>query len=416
MTEIKIPEIFYSSGVLVDDAQGVPVFNPDYRIFIIKGGRGGGKSHTICGILVLMAAVYRKRVLCTREIQNSIGDSVLKLLTDKVDEYDLQNYYTVQKSILKSKTGSEFLFKGLLRNIRSIKSGEGYDIAFTEEAETVSKESLDLLIPTIRKKNSQLIFAFNPEREGAPVEELSNRPDAITLHVNYTDNPFCSEELIREAELCRRVKPDDYDWIWLGKHRQETDALIFKGKIEIAMFDEPEDKPMYQGLDFGFNPDPTAFVRCFEGNDWQGNKGKYLFVSREIYEIMLLPINIHLRCNELIPNVNKYETRADSSRNDSIEIVKINMPYVVGASRGPGSIKNGIEFLLGYDKIIIHARCKNTADEFKTYSYKTDSVTRQIIPVPEDKNNHLIDALRYATESLWHKKTVRVIDVRGVLG
>jgi len=414
VSDIKIPKMFYESGVFVDDERGLPILNPKYRIFCIKGGRGGGKSHTICGVLIIMAIAHQIRVLCAREIQNSLDDSVLRLLSDKVTEYGLEDHYTIQKNTLKSANGSEFLFKGLLRNIKSVKSGEGYDICFVEESETVSQESIDVLIPTIRKQGSQLIFAWNPERDDAPVESLTDRPDCLTMHINYNDNPFCPDELVREAELCKRMRPDKYDWIWLGQHREETDAQVFKGRYCIDLFEKPDGVKPYFGLDFGFNPDPFAFVRCFVHNEYNGKQGNYLFIDYDVAEINVLPTQIYNRIKD-IPEIHNHEIRADSSRNDSIAIVQQDLPWTVGAKKGKGSVETGIEFLLSFDMIVIHRRCKATIEEFKLYSYETDRVTGKIIRKLSDKHNHCIDSLRYSLESLWNNSQIKTVDIRGIL-
>jgi phage terminase large subunit len=163
------------------------------------GGRGSGKSHFFGGLLCLRALQRRTRAVCLREVQNSIRDSVKQLLEDKIDAYGLSGHFDITDSQIRGPNGSLFVFRGLKNhNAASIKSLEGFDIAWMEEAQTVSQKSLDLLIPTIRSAGSELWFSWNPERPTDPVDRMlrKQRPgDAVVVRANYPDNPFFPEVL-----------------------------------------------------------------------------------------------------------------------------------------------------------------------------------------------------------------------------
>ena len=144
------------------------LFEPKrYKIYF--GGRGGAKSWNFARALIALAYTKKLRILCTREYQSSIADSVHALISDQISEVGLDDYFTVKRDYIESHTGSLFLFAGLRRDPKKVKSTEGIDIAWVEEADTISNESLDLLIPTVRKPGSELWFSFNPDQESDPV-------------------------------------------------------------------------------------------------------------------------------------------------------------------------------------------------------------------------------------------------------
>ena len=230
------------------------IFQPArYKVF--HGGRGGGKSHAVAVALLAIAYSRPVRVLCAREYQVSIADSVHKLLSDKIAELGLASYFTVTRTGITSVTGSEFIFKGLHHNISEIKSLEGIDYAWVEEAHSVSRESWDLLIPTIRKENSEIWLTFNPM---SPDDETYKRfvlhppSGALVVKVGWQDNPWFPKTLHAEMERCRAVDPDAYAHIWGGEPRVISDAQIFKGRYEVTPFETPDKARFFHGVDWGF--------------------------------------------------------------------------------------------------------------------------------------------------------------------
>ncbi len=240
-----IPEIFE------------PLFKPN-RYKVYYGGRGGGKSWGFALALLVMGGLEKKRVLCTREVQSSIRDSVHKLLSTCIDNNNLQNFYRITRDSITGKNGTEFIFHGLKHDPLQIKSLEGVDICWVEEAQKISNESWDILIPTIRAKNSEIWLSFNPNLTTDPTYQrfiVNQRPNQLTVKVNYWDNKFFGDELRNELEYQRELNYDDYLHIWEGECKTASDAQIFKYKYVIEDFDSPSGVTYYYGLDWGFSQD-----------------------------------------------------------------------------------------------------------------------------------------------------------------
>lgn len=190
-----------------------------YKVFY--GGRGSGKSWTIAQFLVMQAYKNKKtRILCTREIMNSIKESVHKLIADTIERVGLGKYFKITHNSITCMNGSEFIFMGLLRNVDQIKSTEGIDYCWVSEAHNVSDESWEILLPTIRKEGSEILIDFNPKYQDAPTYQrwVENPPeDAISKLVNYTDNPDFPEVLRIEMEHDKKKDRLLYEQKWLGK-------------------------------------------------------------------------------------------------------------------------------------------------------------------------------------------------------
>lgn len=198
-----------------------PLFKP-YRYKVYYGGRGGGKSYAFADSLLLMAAQRPLRVLCARETMQSIKDSVKRLLDDRIAHLGLSNvYHSTNAEITCPSTGSLFLFSGLRINPQDLKSMEGVDVCWVEEAETVSERSLDILIPTIRKEGSEIWFSFNPDRVNGAVYRRfvvgNPPPDSYVKKVGWRDNPWFPSVLHAEMETMRREDPDKWLHIWEGE-------------------------------------------------------------------------------------------------------------------------------------------------------------------------------------------------------
>lgn len=381
----------------------LPIFSTKKRYIVLRGGRGSAKSHSVAAFLLIKALQSKVRILCTREIQNSIKDSVWKLLCDKISEYKWDAYFEItDKSIVCKKTGSEFIFKGLLRNINDIKSIEGIDYCWVEEAQSVSRRSLEVLIPTIRKDSSQIIFTYNPTNEDDPVHvdyTLADRDDCLKIEVNWSDNPWFPEVLRAEKDYTKKTDIDKYYHIWEGQCVKHSEAQIYYGKWAIEDFEAESGTVFYFGADWGFSQDPTSLVRFFI-------KERRLYIDQEIYKIGL---DIDKIPGEFatIEGSSKYSFKADSARPDTISYVRQRgFPLLRPAKKGPGSIEDGIAFLKSFEKIVIHPRCKNAIDEFRNYCYKIDPATGYITNKIVDKHNHIHDSLRYGAEDLMKNKTI----------
>ena len=388
----------------------LPLYTTDKRYIAIRGGRGSGKSWSVADFLLCKGLESKKRVLCTREVQTSIKDSVHKLLSDRIEHHKLKGFYTITDKNIKGANGSEFIFKGLFRNDNDIKSTEGIDYCWTEEAQAVSRRSLEVLTPTIRKDKSQILYTYNPTNEDDPVHvdyTLANRDDTLKIEALFHHNPWFPEVLRNEMEYDRRTDPDKYAHKWLGQCIAHSEAQIFYGKWNIEEFESNSDT-YYYGADWGFATDPTALVRCFI-------KENTLYIDYEAYEVKC-EITDTARLFDVIPESRKHEIIADSARPETISHLRRNGFRIEGAAKGKGSVEDGIEHLRGYEKIVIHPRCKHTIDEFRLYKFKQDKLTGKILNVPEDKNNHIIDALRYALEKVMKNRKVNINKITGWSG
>lgn len=371
-----------------------PIVEQNYRYKGLFGGRGSGKSHLFAELVVIRTSEKKTNVVCVREIQKSLTQSAKKLIEDKIEYFGLGHLYEVQLSQIKTPHGGLIIFQGMQdHNAESIKSLEGFDIAWIEEAQSLSKRSMELLRPTIRKDNSEIWASWNPRFETDPIEELLRGDDppeqSIAIQVNYDDNPWLPEVLKKEMEYDRRRDPEKYQHVWLGGYQRNSEARVFKN-WEVREFDTMEGAHFRLGADWGYSVDPTVLIRCYI-------EGRTLYIDHEAYEVGCEIENIPLLFQS-IPDSERWPIVADNNRPDTIDYVRRHgFSKIYGAAKGKGSIEDGIEWLKNYD-IIVHPRCKHTIDELTLYCYKTDKDTGKVLPILEDKDNHVIDALRYANE------------------
>lgn len=358
------------------------------------GGRGSGKSHFFAELLIEESVQRKVDAVCVRETLKSLEFSVKKLLEHKINTLGLGDYFIIQDRQILSKQGGRIIFEGMQScTADSIKSLEGFDIAWFEEAQAASQKSLDLLRPTIRKPGSELWFSWNPNSADDPVDKLLRGeqppPDAVVVEANYHDNPWLPEELKVELEYDRKRDPDKFQHVWLGQYRAHSEARVFKNWT-VEEFERPPGTIYRFGADWGYSVDPSVLVRA----SIEGNR---LYIDHEAYlvgcEITQLPDLF-----DTVPESRKWFIVADSSRPETISYLQQHgYPKIAAAAKGAGSIEEGIEFLQAFN-IVVHPRCKHTIDELKSYRYKTDPLTDAVTSVLEDRNNHVIDALRYACE------------------
>lgn len=368
----------------------------------LKGGRGSAKSHSVATFCpIKMAQIPNFRIVGIREVQRSIADSVKQLVEDKIEILGLSaDFQTVENEIRHRWNGSKMLFRGMQNHTASsIKSLEGIDLAWVEEAQTLSQKSLELLTPTIRKDGSQLVFSWNPEEEDDPVDAFfaanEGDPEFWLRHVNYDDNEWFPKDLRRDMERDKLRDPDKYAHVWLGSYRSLSEARVFRN-WRVGEAEVPSGVVWFYGADWGFAKDETAALRCCMPEP------DVLYIDHEVFELGV-PTEALPKFLSGLPAVRNWPMRGDSARPETIDYVRRHgIPKLTPAKKGKGSVEDGVSFLQGLD-IVINPRCANTIREFKNYAYKTDPRTGEILPVIEDKNNHLIDALRYAVEGL-HRK------------
>jgi phage terminase large subunit len=358
------------------------------------GGRGSGKSHFFAEMLIERCLMQKTDAVCVREVQKSLSQSVKKLLESKIEALGVQAEFEVQEAKIIAPYGGIIIFQGMQNHTAdSIKSLEGYDIAWVEEAQSLSQRSLDLLRPTIRKPGSELWFSWNPNQDTDPVDALLRGdeppPSAAVIPVNYTDNPWFPDVLREEMEYDRKRDPDKYAHIWLGEYQRNSEARVFRNWT-IEEFEIDPAQIIRQGADWGFSVDPTVLVQSYI-------VGRKLYVPYEAYRVGCEIVDTP-SLFMTVPDSEKWPIVADSARPETISHMQKNgFPKIMPAIKGAKSLEEGVEFLKSFD-IVVHPRCKHLIDELTLYSYETDPLTGQVLPKLQDKDNHVIDALRYACE------------------
>lgn len=381
-----------------------------HRYKILYGGRGGGKSYAVADALLIQGAMDVHRVLCAREFQASIKDSVHRLLWDRINALGLDKFYDVTRDAIIGRNGTTFLFRGVRHNVQSIKSMSGITRVWVEEAQSVSEESWRVLIPTIRDPGSEIWLTLNPYREEDATSQrfLEHFPDdSFRLKINYEDNPHFPEVLDEERRRdYKRLDPATYAHIWQGEYLLNSDAQVFSGKWRIADFEPGDWGGPYHGLDFGYSQDPTAAVRCWTHDDCLWIERETGGTGIEIDETA--PVLIRD-----IPGIENYELLADSSQPSMVEyLTRHGLPRCKSVYKWQGSVEDGVRFIRSFREVVIHPRCKETAREFRLYSYKVDERSGQILPKLVDAHNHYIDATRYALQPQIRKRDVCFSDIR----
>jgi phage terminase large subunit len=388
--KVKLPE---KIGHIFEKPRGQVRYRCAY------GGRGSGKSFGFAKMAAIYGMLEPLRILCTRELQNSIKESFHAELKNAIEsEPWLTAAYSVGIDYIRGRNGTEFIFKGLRHNMGSIKSMAQIDICIIEEAEDVPPQSWVDLEPTIRADRSEIWVIWNPRSRDSYVNKnfILTVPERCAIQkVNYCDNPFFPTVLEELRKKQRQSFPDElYAHIWDGEYYAITDALVFRDKFRVEAFEPGRvdwDGP-YQGLDFGFSVDPTAAVRCWI-------YGRDLCIEYDAGSVGLeLDQTINF-IDSRIPSYSQHITRADNARPESISYLKRHgMARIVACEKGKGSVEDGITFIKSFESVIIHPRCTATLQEFRTYSYKVDRHTGDVLAILADENNHYIDAIRYALE------------------
>jgi phage terminase large subunit len=362
-----------------------------------KGGRGSGKSWFFGTALVERCLMEPgTRAVCVREIQRSLDQSAKLLIDDMIQGLGVGGHFKVFDSYVDTPGGGIIIFQGMQNHTsESVKSLEGYDIAWVEEAQSLSQRSLDLLRPTIRKPGSQIWFSWNPKSDKDAVERLLCGPnrvdDAIVVHANYSENPWFPEVLKKEMEWDRARDPEKYAHVWMGEHQRLSQARVFHN-WKVEEFTTPADARFYYGCDWGFSVDPTVLVRCYIS-------GRSLYVDYEAWQVGC-EIDRTPALFDQVPGSRKWTITADSANPQSISyMARHGFPHMKKSLKGNSSVEEGVEFLKAHD-IIVHPRCRHVIDELSTYSYEVDDKTNDVLPILADKKNHTIDSLRYALEGI----------------
>jgi len=375
------------------------------RYKVVYGGRGSGKSWTVARMLLLLGRDEPLRILCVREIQNNIKQSVHKLLCDQIYNMGLEDFYRITDHSITGINGTQFIFAGLWQNTRGIKSLEGINICWIEEGEAITKKSWEDLDPTIRGEkvsgmfqDSEIWITYNPRHEKDCIHNMfcvQEPPEnSLIIEMNYQDNPWFPKALDEIRIHAQNTDIDLYNHVWLGQCEQHSHAQIFKGKWVVQNFKSPDENRVvfYHGLDWGSGAqgDPTVIVRCFV------NKNKlYIDKASFIYDADTNDLPMWLR--ETCPTTNEYTIWTDHNEGFARKYLKKDGFDVRRAYKGAGSIKQGIRYLRSFDEIIIHTSLTEMIEEAENYKRKIDPMTDEVLPIIIDKYNHGWDAIRYAT-------------------
>lgn len=376
-----------------------------YQYRVLRGGRGSGKSVGAATVAAIWGYAEPLRILCVRQFQNSIAESFYREVVDALELNPwLQEHYKVTRESITGKNGTQFIFKGLDRNPQSIKSLAKIDLTIVEEAEDIPEQSwVNLEATVFRQPGAELWAIYNPRKENSPVDFrfIKNKaPRSIVGNVNYTDNPFFPEGL----ETLRKRDLEIFDYalyshIWEGAYLKNSKSQIFNNKYEVKDFEPNPDWTLVQGLDWGYSSDPTAMIRAYVHDDCLWVRNEAGGPGIELDDVAGVAASI--------PDFHKYATRADSAQPAMISHVKgKGLPRLEPAKKGKGSVEDGIQFIRSFRRVYIHPSCKNTLNEFTTYSWKVDRLSGDVLDMPVDANNHWIDALRYALEPIMHRSKV----------
>lgn len=403
----------------------IPIFTEQRVMYRTAwGGRGSGKTRTFAVMAAIKGYMYAEQgisgvILCGREFMNTLSDSSMEEIKQAIKEVPFLNeYYEMGENYIRSKNRMiDFLFAGLRHNLDSIKSKARILLCWVDEAETVSQAAWDKLEPTVRGiDEAEIWVTWNPEKKSSPCDvkfrhEKIFDPDTgeligVGAEINWRDNPKFPKILDRQRRMAlKNLAPEKYNWIWEGGYNENSESQIFANKYVVQEFTPDAylwDGP-YQGLDFGFANDPSAFVRCWI-------YANCLYIDVDCGGLEIETDQLYGFIKHYCSSMDDVTTRADNARPESISALKRKGMRVVSCEKGKGSVEDGISFIRSFEKVFIHPRAKNVKNEFDNYGYKVDRLTGEVLPIIVDKNNHWIDALRYALEPIM-KGGTNILDI-----
>lgn len=384
------------------------LFNPS-RYKVLYGGRGSGKSWGVARALLLMGIQKPLRVLCARELQNSITDSVHALLADQIKTLNLESFYEIQNTVIYGKNGTEFLFAGLKHNVTKIKSFEGVDVCWVEEAQTVSKSSWDVLLPTIRKDGSEIWITFNPELD---TDETYKRfvivppANAVVQKVNWSDNPWFPQVLRDEKDDLKARDMDAYLNVWEGNTRQVLDGAVYATELRKA---QEENRirdifvdttiPVSTFWDIGWSDlNSIWFVQTVPGGevrviDFYQNCQKTID-----HYVQILQSKGYTYRDHWLPHDAEHKNMTGKSVKDIMQ--GMNLPVRITPKLSIADGINAARMLMNrcyFDQ----NRCAEGLQALRHYRYDVDPDTKLFSKTPlHDQNSHAADAWRYVAVAL----------------
>lgn len=393
------------------------LFQPK-RYKIIYGGRGSAKSWSIARALLTLGNAKPLRILCCREIQKSLKDSVHKLLSDQIDLLGLSSFYEVQDKTIRGLNGTEFIFEGLRYNVNTIKSMEGIDIVWVEEAHTVSKTSWDVLIPTIRKNGSEIWVSYNPDLETDETHKrfvIGKREDSFIVKMNYDDNPwFKQTTLLSEMEHLKKTDYNAYLNVWQGYCKQVLDGAIFAKEIirateqdRICKVSYDKSRPVHTAWDLGWSDATSIWFVQSVGMDfhvidfYQNNQRDIPFYLKVLQEKGYVYGTHHL------PHDASANTAASAGRSVETQIraggnkVKIvpRVPRKALAINAARTVFDNCYF--DQEKTSDGLQC------LRRYKFKVDENGQFSRDPDHDENSHAADAFMTFAWSLKHEAVLK---------
>ncbi len=393
-------------------AKLVPVFAKEgVRYRGAFGGRGSAKTRTFAMMSAVKAYQAAEQgisgvILCGREFMNSLEESSMEEVKQAIRSIPwLNDYFDIGEKYIRTKCKRvNYVFCGLRHNLDSIKSKARILLAWVDEAESVSDLAWKKLRPTVRESGSEIWVTWNPEKDGSATDKRFRKTppkNSIIVEMNYNDNPWFPDVLEEERlDDLNSLEYSDYAWIWEGAYLENSDKQVLANKYVVQSFPDnlwqKADRLLF-GADFGFAKDPNTLLRQFILNDC-------LYIEYEAYGIGV-ELDHMPAFYDKIPESRKWPIKADSARPETISYLKRQGFNISAAKKWQGSVEDGITHLRGFKQIIIHPRCKETAKEARLYSYKTDRITGEVLPIIEDKNNHCWDAARYGLDGYITQKS-----------
>jgi phage terminase large subunit len=387
------------------------------RYKVMYGGRGGAKSHSVARILLLMGSSRPIRVVCAREIQKSIKDSVHTLLSDIIRQHGLEDFYEIQESIIRGKNGTEFKFRGLKHNTAELKSLEGTDILWVEEAENVSDSSWEIIIPTIRKEGSEIWITMNVKNVSDPTySRFVARPDndILARKISWRDNPFFPEVLDKERRRLQRQDPEAYAHIWEGEPDSRRNGAVYakqiarardEGRITRVPYDPGHE--VFTAWDLGFGDSTAIWWLQFVGRELRWlecyeNSGEQLGHYAQI--VKAKPYN-YAKHGHYLP----HDGAHGNIRGDSVSKQLQDMGLLNTVLPRDNDVSVGIELLrqtLAYSAFDA-VKCKDGIHALENYGYEWDEERAIFKKTPRhDWTSHFADAARYAATAASKKKYV----------
>lgn len=391
--------------------------HPNYktRYMVYWGGRGSGKSVSVAKALLIRGMKNKEFILCTREYQNSISDSVIKTLSDEIQNFGISDFYEVQANRIIGKNGTEFIFKGIKNNVNSIKSIPNISLVWIEEAQTVSHNSYEVLIPTIRSNGSQIIITFNPINPTDPTYQrfVSTKDnDIYCVNVNYDRNPWLPETLKKEIELMKRSDPEGFEHVYLGKFDTRRSGAIYAKLIDAARNDKRITKVPYDpscevftAWDLGFGDATSIWWLQFVGRELRWlecyeNSGEQL--DHYVQVIKSKPYNYKMH---YLP----HDAAAGNIRGGTVSDQLRGMGIKNHVLERESDINSGIELMrqtLQYS-VFDSEKCKDGIHALENYKYEWNEDLGRFKDKPlHDWSSNYADAARYAARAVSINKNI----------